>query len=79
MQKKKAPAVAVGNAVMSPREAIFKVSEEVSVRSCVGRVLAASCISCPPAVPIAVCGELISEETLALLEYYEIKTVKVIK
>ena len=76
---KKAPAVAVGNAVMSPREAIFKVSEEVDVRSAVGRVLATSCISCPPAVPIAVCGELITDETLALLEYYEIKTVQVIK
>jgi arginine/lysine/ornithine decarboxylase len=76
---KKAPAVAVGNAVMSPREAIFKVSEEVDVRSAIGRVLAASCISCPPAIPIAVCGEVITDETLALLEYYEIKTVKVIK
>ncbi|MBR3964386.1 MAG: PLP-dependent transferase [Clostridia bacterium] len=77
--KEKAPAAIVGKYVMSPREAIFKVSEEVDVRSAVGRVLAASCISCPPAVPIAVCGELISEETLGLFKYYGIKTVQVIK
>ena len=75
----KAPRLVVGKSVMSPREAIFKASETVDARSAVGRVLAASCISCPPAVPIAVCGELISEETLGLLEYYGIKTVQVIK
>jgi arginine/lysine/ornithine decarboxylase len=77
--KEKAPRLAVGKFIMPPREAIFKASEKVDVRSAVGRVLAASSISCPPAVPIAVCGELITDETLGLLEYYEIKTVQVIK
>ncbi len=77
--KEKAPAVIVGNAVMSPRQAMLSVSETVDVSKSVGRVLAAPCISCPPAVPIAVSGELITDETLALLEYYKITTIKVIK
>jgi arginine/lysine/ornithine decarboxylase len=75
----KPPTIVVGNAVMSPREAIFKASETVDVRSSAGRVLAAPCISCPPAVPIAVCGEMITDKTVSLLEYYGINTINVIK
>jgi arginine/lysine/ornithine decarboxylase len=75
----KPPTIDVGNAVMSPREAIFKASETVDVRSSAGRVLAAPCISCPPAVPIAVCGEMITDKTVSLLEYYGINTINVIK
>ncbi len=75
----KSPSVVIGNAVMSPRQAMLSASENVGVRQAVGRVLAAPCISCPPAVPIAVSGELITDETLALLEYYKITTIRVIK
>ena len=44
-----------------------------------GRVLAASAVSCPPCVPIAVCGERIDETAAALLRYYGIGRIAVVR
>jgi hypothetical protein len=41
-------------------------------------VLAAPSVSCPPAVPIAVCGERMSEATAACFAYYGIDTCTVV-
>lgn len=37
---------------------------------CLGRVLADFAVSCPPAVPIAVCGERLDEDALRAFRYY---------
>jgi len=55
---------------MSIREAVFSNKEEVYIEDCVGRILAASNISCPPAVSIAVCGEIITKEAVEAFSYY---------
>ncbi|MBE6916102.1 MAG: aminotransferase class V-fold PLP-dependent enzyme [Ruminococcaceae bacterium] len=65
--------------VCSIREAMFSQSETVSVKDSVGRVLASPSVSCPPAVSIAMCGELIGEETASVLTACGIETVRVIK
>lgn len=62
----------------SIREAVFGDSEMVSVEDAIGRVCAAETIACPPAVPIAISGERITEEMLTLFQRYRIRQVAVL-
>lgn len=64
---------------MSVRQAAFSPSEALPVKECLGRVLAAENVSCPPAVPIVACGEEIDENALALFEYYKEEYCRVVK
>lgn len=57
---------------MSIREAMLSPCVRLPVSECLGRVLADATVSCPPAVPILVCGESISEEAVRCFEYYGI-------
>ena len=65
--------------VMSVRDAVFSIHEEITVKEALGRICASPAVSCPPAIPIAVSGERIDENAIALFEYYGISTVDVIK
>lgn len=65
-------------AVLSPREAMFSPKEEVPVEKAVGRIFASPCVSCPPAIPIAVCGERLTEEAIAVFRYYGIRSCFVV-
>jgi len=64
---------------VSVRSAMFSPCETVPIREGVGRILASPCVSCPPAIPIAVCGEIIDENAVRLFEYYGIESVCVVK
>ena len=64
---------------MTVRQAVFAPSETVSVAEAVGRVCAAPTVSCPPAVPIVVSGEIVTPGAVAALDYYGIKTLRVCK
>ena len=64
--------------VLSIREAIFSCHEEIPVKEAKGRICASPAVSCPPAIPIAVSGERIDENAIALFEYYGISMVDVI-
>ena len=63
----------------SPREAAFMDSEQVPVLDAVGRTSAFSTVSCPPAVAIAVCGEIISPAAAETMLYYGKDVCSVIK
>lgn len=63
---------------MSPRQALLSKSETVETDKALGRVLAAPSVSCPPAVPIAVCGEVIDQRAIELFKYYGIEKIRVI-
>ena len=65
--------------VISPHKALFSESETLSAHECVGRILASANIICPPAVPIAVCGEMIDKSTVEAFEYYGVNSVRVVK
>ena len=56
--------------VLPPRKAMLAPFETLPREQCLGRVLAAPTVSCPPAVPILVCGERIDAQALALFAYY---------
>lgn len=65
--------------VMSAREAIFSKSYVLPVKDSLGKVLASENISCPPAIPIVVCGEEINESAIELFRYYGISEVRVVE
>lgn len=73
-----APALIELDIAMSPRQAIMSKSEIVNVDVALGRVLASPSVSCPPAVPIAVCGEVLDENAIGLFKYYGIDKVRVV-
>ena len=64
---------------MSPREAMFAPQETLPVEMAVGRILASPCVSCPPAIPIAVCGEVLDGQAVKCFEYYGVEKISVIK
>ena len=65
--------------VMSVRGATLSDFDEIDVSDAEGRVCAALAVSCPPAVPIAVSGERITREHIALFKRYGTKKIKVVK
>lgn len=65
--------------VMSIRSAMLAQSELLPVCNAVGRVSADPTVSCPPAVPIVVSGEMITKEAVDLFEKYGIDRVSVVK
>jgi arginine/lysine/ornithine decarboxylase len=64
--------------VLSPREALLSPFETLPAERCLGRILATPCVGCPPAVPIAVCGERLGPEALALFGYYGIEELDLV-
>lgn len=65
-------------AAMTIRQAIFARHEILPVADCEGRVCGAPTVSCPPAVPIVVSGEVITPQAVALLKRYGVRTVEVV-
>ena len=76
--KQEPPKVPPCQQVLSIREAMLRPSRRVPIAEAVGCVLAEPGISCPPAVPILVCGERISVEAVAAFEYYGITHCEVV-
>ncbi len=64
---------------MDIREAVFSPCEEIAVELAEGMICAAVKVPCPPAVPIAVSGEIIDGDCIEIFKSYGIKTVLVCK
>lgn len=64
---------------MSVRQALLSPCENLPVAQAVGRVCAAAVVSCPPAIPIAISGEVITENACRLFLHYGIASVSVVK
>ncbi len=63
---------------LSLRQAMFSPSRKLDIHNCLGRVLASANVSCPPAIPILVCGEQIDEAAIACFAYYGITDCSVV-
>ena len=74
-----APVFSIPKRAMSIREATMSHVESLPVEMCEGRILARLGVSCPPAVPIAVPGEVITKEIIEAFKYYGIENCAVIK
>lgn len=73
------PGYSAASMEMSVREAMTSPSVELPVSECCGRILADPSVSCPPAVPILVCGEVIDEKAIERFKYYGIEKCRVVK
>ncbi len=70
--------LARGECACSIRQAAFAPRETVDAAHSLGRVCGLPTVGCPPAIPIAVSGERITPEALALFAYYGIEQVEVL-
>lgn len=77
--EEKPPVPKEGERVLSLRQAMLSSIERVKVTEAGGRVLATPTVQCPPAIPIALCGERIDEGALECFRYYEIEYCDVVK
>ena len=64
---------------LSMREAVFSQSELISASEAEGRICASPTVSCPPAVPVTVSGELITKEAVEIFKAYGIEKISVVK
>ena len=64
---------------MRVREAVFAPREVIPASTSAGRILASPTVSCPPAVPIVVSGEVITERDVEVFARYGITEVEVVK
>lgn len=67
------------NRAITIREAVFSPCEETDINNARGKICGAPTVSCPPAVPIAVSGEIISKNHIALFKKYGIKKILTVK
>ena len=68
-----------GERVLSVREAVFAPHESIPAEEALGRVCGAPTVACPPAIPIAISGERIGPEALALFARYGVERVEVLR
>ena len=64
---------------MSIRRAILSNAETIPTDQAQGRVCADPCVSCPPAVPVVVSGEIIGREQIRLLKKHGKDKISVVK
>ena len=70
--------LARGERACSIRQAAIAPRETVDAAHSLGRVCGLPTVGCPPAIPIAISGERITPEALALFAYYGIEQVEVL-
>ena len=63
----------------SPREALLAPQETLPLEQCRGRVLTAPTVSCPPAVPVLICGEEVDEAAIRCFRYYGMDRCTVVR
>ncbi len=72
------PTPAKAECALRIRYALLWPSETVAVEDSVGRILASPSVSCPPAVPIVMCGERIDEAAVRAFRYYGVEKLRVV-
>ena len=66
------------NEKISIRTAVFSKNEPVNAENSLGRICAMPTVSCPPAVPIVISGERITENDVKLFKHYGIDSINVV-
>ena len=73
------PKLKQSNKIINVRQAFLSPYTTADVEASVGCVCASPCISCPPAVPIVISGEVITPNHVEILKFYNHKTIQIIK
>ena len=74
-----APLVRTPQIVMSLRQAMLSPCETICVDDAIGRICASPTVACPPAVPIVISGEKITEAHVRAMKYYGHETIEIVK
>ena len=61
------------------RSAFFAKGELLPLSLALGRVVKNIAVSCPPAIPVVICGERLTEERIEALRYYGYDEIEVVK
>lgn len=64
---------------VSIRDAVFSPFEIIEAEKSEGRICAAPTVSCPPAVPVVISGEVIEKGHIELMKKYRISQIAVLK
>ena len=75
----KSPAPTLSEVRLTPRQAILSRCETIPTEQAEGRIAASPTVSCPPAIPIVLSGEVITQDVIECLLYYGVHTVSVVK
>ena len=73
------PTITLNEMQTGIRRAMLSAKEKILVSDAVGRICASASVSCPPAIPIAVCGDVITKDTVKAFKFYGIEEVYVVK
>lgn len=73
------PALPNPRRVLSIREAMLALTEEIPVEKAAGRVFADAQVGCPPCIPIIACGEEVDEAAIRCFQYYRIPSCRVVR
>ena len=71
------PKMPKAKTALSVRDAVFAPKEIVSVKEAEGKICASPLVSCPPAVPIVMSGEVITKDAMEWFFYYGTKYVEI--
>ena len=63
---------------LSMRQAFLSAHKTVKIEESLGKICAVSQVSCPPAVPIVISGEIITQHEIKLLKEYGIEFIYII-
>ncbi len=74
----KAPTISKAQSSLSIREALFSKKKKVPTADALGKILADTNVHCPPAIPIAVCGEKLGKTEIQNLLYYNTKEIFIV-
>jgi arginine decarboxylase len=66
-------------AVLTPKQALFAQKERVEVKSSAGRIACGAVSCCPPAIPVVVPGEIITAQSVHMLQEYGFSHITVVK
>ena len=72
------PTLAKAECALRIAYALLWPSEPVAIEDSLGRILASPSVSCPPAVPIVLCGERIDEAAVQAFRYYGVEKLRVV-
>lgn len=75
----KVPPVEKAEVCMSIRDAMFSAHRIVSLEDAKGEISGSPTVSCPPAVPIIISGERITENAIQLFRHYGIEEIEIVK
>lgn len=71
--------LAITKQAISIREAVFGSHRTLPVEECEGLICGSPTVACPPAIPIVVSGERITNNAIALFQYYGIHNLEVMR